>query len=106
MPAAWPIATSSSPRPWIDWPPRRTEEDVLRRMTMPFEQAAAWGQGGFEARGDRDEARVRRDFWRKAARVPARLPFAEDLLAAYCCASSHPTPGNCTAPPVGAPPSF
>jgi hypothetical protein len=33
-------------------------------MTMPFEQAAAWGQGGFEAGGDRDEARVRRDFWR------------------------------------------
>jgi hypothetical protein len=56
---------------------------VLRRMTMPFEQAAAWGQSGFEARGDRDEARVRRDFWRKAARVAARLPFAEDLLAAY-----------------------
>ena len=38
--------------PWIDWPGRRTEEDALRRMTMPFEQAAAWGQGRFDARGD------------------------------------------------------
>ena len=61
-------------------------------MTMPFEQAAAWGQGGFEPRGDRDEARVRRGFWRKAARVAARLPFAEDLLAAYYCAFDRDTP--------------
>ena len=45
-------------------------------MTMPFEQAAAWGQGGFEPRGDGDEARVRRDFWRKAARVAAELKQA------------------------------
>jgi len=75
---------------------------VLRRMTMPFEQAAAWGQGGFEARGDRDEARVRRDFWRKAARVAARLPFAEDLLAAYYCAFDHATPVKVKATLVGA----
>ena len=58
-------------------------------MTIPFEQAAAWGQGGFEPRGDRDEARVRRDFWRKAARVAARLPFAEDLLAALRMVAGH-----------------
>jgi uncharacterized membrane protein YkvA (DUF1232 family) len=61
-------------------------------MTMPFEHAAAWGQGGFEARGARDEERVRRDFWRKARRVAAGLPFAEDLLAAYYCAFDHATP--------------
>jgi uncharacterized membrane protein YkvA (DUF1232 family) len=71
-------------------------------MTMPFEQAAAWGQGGFEPRGDRDEARVRRDFWRKAARVAARLPFAEDLLAAYYCAFDHATPVKVKATLVGA----
>ncbi len=75
---------------------------MLRRMTMPFEQAAAWGQGGFEARGDRDEARARRDFWRKAARVAARLPLAEDLLAAYCCAFDHATPVKVKATLVGA----
>ena len=71
-------------------------------MTMPFEQAAAWGQGGFEARGDRDEARVRRDFWRKAARVAARLPFAEDLFAAYYCAFDRATPVQVKATLVGA----
>ena len=71
-------------------------------MTMPFEQAAAWGQGGFEARGDRDEARMRRDFWRKAARVAARLPFAEDLLAAYYCAFDRATPVQVKATLVGA----
>ena len=71
-------------------------------MTMPFEQAAAWGQGGFEPRGDRDEARVRRDFWRKAARVAAKLPFAEDLLAAYYCAFDHATPVQVKATLVGA----
>ena len=75
---------------------------MLRRMTMPFEQAGAWGQGGFEARGDRDEARVRRDFWRKAARVAARLPFAEDLLAAYYCAFDKETPRHVQAALLGA----
>ena len=50
---------------------------------MAFERAAHWGQGGgFEDRDAHNEERLRRDFWRKAARVAARLPFAEDLLAA------------------------
>jgi hypothetical protein len=71
-------------------------------MTMAFEPAAAWGQGGFEARGGRDEERVRRDFWRKAARVAAGLPFAEDLLAAYYCAFDHATPLQVKAVLVGA----
>ena len=65
---------------------------------MAFERAAHWGQGGF---GDR-EARVRRRFWRKAARVAARLPFADDLLAAYYCAFDHATPLPVKAALVGA----
>ncbi|HEY7246190.1 MAG TPA: YkvA family protein [Xanthobacteraceae bacterium] len=36
--------------------------------------------------------RVRREFWGKAKRVAAGLPFAEDLLAAYYCAFDHRTP--------------
>ncbi len=36
--------------------------------------------------------RVGREFWGKAKRVAARLPFAEDLLAAYYCAFDHTTP--------------
>jgi len=71
-------------------------------MTMAFEPAAAWGQGGFGAGSGRDEARVQRDFWRKAARVAARLPFAEDLLAAYYCAFDHATPLQVKAALVGA----
>jgi hypothetical protein len=31
----------------------------------------------------RDEEAVRRGFWKKLRRFGARLPFAEDLLAAY-----------------------
>ena len=39
-----------------------------------------------------DEAAVERDFWRKARAVAARLPFAEDLIAAYYCAFDRATP--------------
>ena len=33
-----------------------------------------------------------RRFWRKVKRVLARVPFAEDLLAAYFCAMDRDTP--------------
>jgi uncharacterized membrane protein YkvA (DUF1232 family) len=59
---------------------------------MPFEGTAHWGQGAGDDRATRDEERVRRDFWRKAGRVAAKLPFAEDLLAAYFCAFDRATP--------------
>jgi len=36
--------------------------------------------------------RVRRRFWVKLKRLAARLPFAEDLLAAYYCAFDRNTP--------------
>ncbi len=59
---------------------------------MMFQRAASWGPSGGDGRAERNEARVRRDFWDKAKRVAARLPFAEDLLAAYYCAFDHATP--------------
>ena len=34
----------------------------------------------------RDEATVRRDFWRKLGRFAAQIPFAEEVLTAYYCA--------------------
>ena len=40
----------------------------------------------------RDERRVNRGFWRKLRRVLGRIPFAEDLLAAYYCATDGETP--------------
>ncbi len=38
------------------------------------------------------ERRVRRDFWTKFKRFAGKLPFAEDLLAAYYCALDPETP--------------
>ena len=59
---------------------------------MPFGQAAWWGERAFQWRDPREVERVRREFWRKARRVAARLPFAEDLLAACYCAFDRATP--------------
>ena len=69
---------------------------------MPFARAAYWGQGGFRASDTRDQERPWRNFWRKAARVAARLPFAEDLLAAYYCAFDRATPVHVKAALAGA----
>jgi uncharacterized membrane protein YkvA (DUF1232 family) len=40
----------------------------------------------------RDRARVNRGFWSKIKGVAARLPFTEDLLAAFYCAFDRDTP--------------
>ena len=69
---------------------------------MSFQRAAAWGEDGTDGRGSRDEERVRRGFWTKAGRVAARLPFAEDMLAAYYCAFDQATPFQVKAALVGA----
>jgi uncharacterized membrane protein YkvA (DUF1232 family) len=50
----------------------------------------------------RAERRLRRQFWAKAKRVGALLPFAEDLLAAYYCAFDRNTPLHVKASLVGA----
>jgi uncharacterized membrane protein YkvA (DUF1232 family) len=47
---------------------------------------------GDDAAAEREKARVRREFWPKFRRFAARLPFAEDLLAAYFCAFDRNTP--------------
>jgi uncharacterized membrane protein YkvA (DUF1232 family) len=71
---------------------------------MPVDHAAAWE--GLDERAARqaarDEARVRRGFWSKVKRVAARLPFAEDLLAAYYCAFDRATPIQVKAALLGA----
>jgi uncharacterized membrane protein YkvA (DUF1232 family) len=71
---------------------------------MPVDHAAAWeGLDEDAARqAARDEARVRRGFWSKVKRVAARLPFAEDLLAAYYCAFDRATPIQVKAALLGA----
>src|SRR3979411_2986248 len=49
---------------------------------------------GFEPadRLAQDRESVRRRFWIKLKQVVAKLPFAEDLLAAYYCAFDRQTP--------------
>lgn len=52
-----------------------------------------------------DEARtagVRASFWKKFKRVAARLPFAEELVAAYYCAMDPATPKGARATLIGA----
>ncbi len=73
---------------------------------MKFGRAAAWNEAHFSAadadRLARDEDTVRRGFWRKARRFAARVPFAEDLLAAYYCAFDRETPMQVKAALLGA----
>ena len=51
---------------------------------MAFAHAAFWRRD--------DEGTLKRDFWRKLKRATARIPFAEQLLAAYYCAFDKATP--------------
>ena len=51
---------------------------------------------------DFDLNALRRDFWRKLAPMVARIPFAEDLLAAYYCAFDRETPPHVKAALVAA----
>ena len=50
----------------------------------------------------KDPERVRKTFWTKIKRVVAKLPFAEDLLAAYYCAFDRQTPRHVQATLLGA----
>jgi len=56
---------------------------------VPYARATTMSD---DERLERDEATVRRDFWRKFGRLAARIPFAEDLLTAYYCAFDRYTP--------------
>ena len=40
----------------------------------------------------REDVPLRQDFWAKLKRVGRQVPFAEDLLAAYYCATDPVTP--------------
>jgi uncharacterized membrane protein YkvA (DUF1232 family) len=66
----------------------------------------AGSQPGFDcyatADAARDEASVRHGFWTKVRAVAARIPFAEDLLAAYYCALDRETPRHVQAALFGA----
>jgi uncharacterized membrane protein YkvA (DUF1232 family) len=50
----------------------------------------------------REKSQVRREFWPKFRRFAARLPFAEDLVAAYFCAFDRNTPRRVQIALIGA----
>ena len=50
----------------------------------------------------RDEATVRRDFWRKLGKFAAQIPFAEEALTAYYCAMDRRTPTHVRVALIGA----
>jgi len=62
----------------------------------------AFARSAFWQRDDNDDSALRRSFWRKTRRVAARLPFAQDLLAAYYCAFDRDTPLQVKTTLVGA----
>jgi uncharacterized membrane protein YkvA (DUF1232 family) len=59
---------------------------------------------GFEPaeRLAQDRESVRKRFWTKLKQVAAKLPFTEDLLAAYYCAFDRETPRHVQAALLGA----
>ena len=65
---------------------------------------AADFSAGFEPadRLAQDRESVRKRFWIKLKKVAARLPFTEDLLAAYYCAFDKQTPRHVQAALLGA----
>jgi uncharacterized membrane protein YkvA (DUF1232 family) len=66
---------------------------------MAFDFSARFGPAERLAQ-DRDS--VRKRFWIKLKRVAARLPFTEDLLAAYYCAFDKQTPRHVQVSLLGA----
>ena len=48
-----------------------------------------------------NERRVARGFWPKIRRVAARIPFAADALAVWCCARDPETPARAKAMILG-----
>jgi uncharacterized membrane protein YkvA (DUF1232 family) len=73
---------------------------------VKFARTANWNEADFATpdvdRLARDEETVRRGFWRKVKKFATRLPFAEDLLAAYYCAFDRDTPLQVKAALLGA----
>jgi uncharacterized membrane protein YkvA (DUF1232 family) len=46
---------------------------------------------------DKQEQRVRRDFWNKLKQAGRKLPFAEEAVAAFYCATDPRTPATARA---------
>jgi uncharacterized membrane protein YkvA (DUF1232 family) len=69
---------------------------------MAFESTAEYSASLNDVDVVRQRERVRRGFWSKVKRVAAQIPFAEDLLTAYCCAFDRETPREVQVALIGA----
>jgi uncharacterized membrane protein YkvA (DUF1232 family) len=81
-------------------PPRRSAAPVDGRGLMGSSEHSVGFEPADRLAQDRDS--VRRRFWTKLKQVMAKLPFAEDLLAAYYCAFDRETPRHVQAALLGA----
>lgn len=74
----------------------------MMRAWANAETGTPLGDAEQDAQNRRDEEIVREGFWPKVRRFAARLPFAEDLLAAYYCAFDRATPRHVRIALIGA----
>jgi uncharacterized membrane protein YkvA (DUF1232 family) len=82
----------------------RFSDKIMRQIKEAGTMATSEHSVGFEPadRLAQDRDSVRRRFWIKFKQVVAKLPFAEDLLAAYYCAFDRETPRHVQAALLGA----
>jgi uncharacterized membrane protein YkvA (DUF1232 family) len=77
--------------------------DLSRKLEGELAMASEHSVGFEPAdRLAKDRESVRKRFWTKLKQVAAKLPFAEDLLAAYYCAFDRQTPRHVQAALLGA----
>jgi uncharacterized membrane protein YkvA (DUF1232 family) len=63
-------------------------------MSEPFTKPFTKAEMDAMRDATRDESDLKRKFWDKLRRVGGRIPFAEDLVAAFYCATDSSTPSR------------
>jgi uncharacterized membrane protein YkvA (DUF1232 family) len=68
----------------------KEHDGMSEAFTKPFTKAEMDAM----RESTRGEESLKRKFWDKLRRVGARIPFAEDLVAAFYCATDSKTPSR------------
>ena len=63
-------------------------------MSEPFMKPFSKAEMEAMRQATRDEEGLKRRFWAKLKRVAGKIPFAEDLVAAFFCATDPSTPSR------------
>jgi len=63
-------------------------------MSEPFTKPFTKAEMEAVRKATRDEEGLKRRFWDKLKRVAGKVPFAEDLVAAFFCATDPSTPSR------------